>query len=49
MMSKIENYIFGKLNQKEINDLWIELLKEPKWMTMLETEVIVKYVAFQEN
>lgn len=38
MMSKIENYIFGKLNHQEINNLWIEFLKEPEWLSILEIE-----------
>lgn len=27
---RINKYILGKLNQKEIDELWIEFLKDPK-------------------
>ena len=39
MMSKIEDYILGRLNQKEIDELWIEFLKEPEWLSIVEIEV----------
>lgn len=34
MMQRIENYLLGKLNQKEIDELWIEFLKDPGWFEM---------------
>ena len=39
MMQRIEKYILGKLTQKEIDELWIEFLKEPEWLKIAETEI----------
>ena len=39
MQKMIEAYILGKLDQKEIDLLWIEFLKEPEWYDLFETEL----------
>ena len=39
MMQRIEKYILGKLTQKEIDQLWIEFLKDPEWLKITETEI----------
>ena len=49
MMHLIEAYILGKLNQKEINQLWIEILKEPEWLAILETEVMLRYAGRKQR
>jgi len=35
----IEAYILGRLNQKEIDELWIEFLRSPEWYDLFETEL----------
>ncbi len=35
----IEAYILGKLDQREIDLLWIEFLKAPEWYDLFETEL----------
>ncbi len=39
MMQRIEKYILGKLTQKEIDELWIEFLKDPEWYIILKTDL----------
>ena len=42
MMSRIDDYVRGRLNQEEIEELWIEFLKEPYWYSIFEVEVNVR-------
>ena len=49
MMCRIEAYVLGKLNQKEIDDLWIEFLKEPEWLGILEVEILLRYVGKRQR
>ena len=39
MMQRIEKYIRGKLNQDEIDQLWVEFLKDPEWYSIFETDL----------
>jgi len=39
MMQRIDSYIRGRLNQQEIDQLWIEFLKEPDWYSKFETDL----------
>ena len=39
MLKLIEAYILGKLDQREIDLLWIEFLKAPEWYDLFETEL----------
>ena len=39
MMQRIEKYILGKITQKEIDELWIEFLKDPEWYIILKTDL----------
>ena len=39
MQKLIEAYILGKLDQREIDQLWIEFLKSPEWYDLFETEL----------
>ena len=49
MQQKIENYIQGKLSQSEIDKLWIEFLKAPKWYKYFEIELHLKYLIRNSN
>jgi len=42
MMKKIDRYIRGELDQGEIDQLWIEILKEPEWLEILEMDVLLR-------
>ncbi len=35
----IEDFILGKLNQREIDQLWVEFLKAPEWYDLFEVEL----------
>lgn len=35
----IEDYLLGKLDQRQIDQLWIEFLKEPEWYDLYEAEL----------
>ena len=39
MQKLIHAFIGGRLNQYEIDELWIEFLKEPDWYDIFETEL----------
>lgn len=39
VMNRINDYIHGRLSQKEIDALWIEFLKAPEWYNLFETEL----------
>lgn len=41
---RIDAYIKGRLNQDEIEQLWVELLKKPHYIDLLETELGVKTI-----
>ena len=45
---QIDAYIKGNLSQEEVDELWIELLKNPDYIDLLETEIAVRKV-FQEG
>lgn len=47
MMERIENYILGRLSQKEIDALWVEILHAPGWLRYLETEIDLRALAFK--
>lgn len=34
----IEAYILGKLNESEVDELWVEFLKEPEWYDYFEID-----------
>jgi len=38
MQKLIEAYILGKLEQRTIDLLWIEFLKEPEWYDVFEAQ-----------
>jgi len=42
MQKLIEAYILGKLDQREIDLLWIEFLKKPEWYDIFETELYLR-------
>ena len=39
MQKLIEAYILGKLDQREIDLLWTEFLKDPYWYDIFEIEL----------
>ena len=39
MMSRIDDYVRGRLTQEQIEELWIEFLKEPYWYSIFLVEV----------
>ncbi len=41
---RIDAYIKGRLNQEEVEHLWVELLKKPHYIDLLETELGVKTI-----
>lgn len=45
MIQRIEDYLLGKLNQKEIDELWIEFIKDPEWYEVFEIEIALRYMA----
>ena len=42
MMSRIDDYVRGRLTQEQIDELWIEFLKEPYWFRIFEIEVNIR-------
>ena len=42
MMKKIDRYIRGELAQGEIDELWIEFIKEPDWYRIFETDLHIR-------
>ena len=42
MMRQIENYLLGRLNSQEIDELWIAFLKDPEWFEMFEMELMIR-------
>jgi len=47
MMSRIDDYVRGRLVQEQIEDLWIEFLKDPYWFKIAEVEVILRNMIMQ--
>lgn len=45
MMQLIEDYLLGRLNPKQIDELWIEFLKAPEWFEVFETEAYLRHMA----
>ncbi len=41
----IEAYILGKLNESEVDELWVEFLKSPEWYDLFETELLLRHLA----
>lgn len=41
---QIDAYIKGRLTEDKVEDLWIELLKRPKYIQRLETELSIKLI-----
>ena len=39
IQKQIEDFILGKLSQREIDLLWIEFLKAPEWYNLFEVEL----------
>lgn len=48
MLERIEDYIFGKLNQEEFDALWIDFLKVLEWLDYLLIELKLRS-HFREN
>ncbi len=44
-LKKIERYIRGELSQKEIDELWVEFLKNPEYYEWFETELHLRSLA----
>ncbi len=42
MMKRIDQYIRGGLTQEEIDELWIEFIKEPEWYRIFETDLHIR-------
>ena len=42
IMSRIDDYVRGRLTQEQIEELWIEFLKEPYWFRIFEIEVNIR-------
>lgn len=45
IQNKIERYISGNLAEKEIDDLWVEFIKDPELYEYFETYLHLKYMA----
>ncbi len=45
ILAKIERYILGELSQEEIDDLWVEFLKNPEYYKWFETELHLRGLA----
>lgn len=41
---QIDAYLKGKLAEEEVDQLWVELLKNPEYIDLLETEIAVKQI-----
>lgn len=46
---QIDAYIKGHLSEEEVDKLWVELLKNPEYIDLLETEIAVKKVFDERN
>ena len=46
-MSRIDDYVRGRLVQEQIEDLWIEFLKDPYWFKISEVEVNLRNMIMQ--
>lgn len=46
---QIDAYIKGNLSQEEAENLWVELLKRPDYIDLLETELAVKHLVEEEQ
>ena len=44
LMHRLDHYICGRLNQQEIDELWIEFLIEPEWFKILETDIQLRWL-----
>lgn len=42
MQERLEDFIFGRLNQEEIDALWIEFLQDPTWLDYLLIELHIR-------
>jgi len=49
IQKKIHAFIGGRLNQHEIDELWIEFLKDPNWYDIFETELHLRSIARKYN
>lgn len=47
MMKRIEDYLLGRLNRQEIDELWIEFIKDPEWFDLFEIEASLRHIARQ--
>lgn len=39
LIKRIDDCTYGKLSQKEEDQLWVEFLKEPYWFNIFKTEL----------
>lgn len=46
---QIDAYIKGRLHESEVDQLWIELLKRPDYIDLLETELIIKLIIEEQQ
>ena len=44
LMHRLDHYICGRLNQQEIDKLWIEFLREPEWFKIFETDIQLRWL-----
>lgn len=49
MMQRIEDYLLGRLNPQEIEELWIEFLKDPEWFEVFEIELMIRRLIISNN
>jgi len=49
IQKQIHAYVGGRLNQHEIDELWIEFLKDPDWYDIFETELHLRSLASKYN
>lgn len=47
MMQRIEDCLLGRLNPKEIDELWIEFMKDPEWLPIMEIEAALRKMAMK--
>lgn len=45
----IEAYILGRLNQGEIDQLWMEFLRTPEWYDLFESELHLRSFSRDAN
>lgn len=46
---KIDRYVNGELSQKEIEDLWVELIQDDEYVDYLETTANLKHVVGEDK